>query len=127
VFAIGDTAAATDRAGRSVPGIAPAAKQMGRYVGRLIAARIAGKPEPEPFRYHHQGDLATIGRRAAVVKLGALELRGVLGWLFWCVIHVFFLIEIRDRFVVAFIWLWDYVTFQRGARLITRVPPQDKG
>jgi NADH dehydrogenase len=127
VFAIGDTAAAIDQAGRGIPGIAPAAKQMGRYVGRLIAARIAGAPAPAPFRYRHQGDLATIGRRAAVVKLGALELRGFLGWLFWSVIHVFFLIEIRDRFVVAFTWLWDYVTFQRGARLITRVPPQDKG
>jgi NADH dehydrogenase len=126
VFAIGDTAAAADLAGRAVPGIAPAAKQMGRHVGRLIAARIAGAPAPEPFRYRHQGDLATIGRRAAVVKLGRLELRGFLGWLFWSVIHVFFLIEIRDRFVVAFIWLWDYVTFQRGARLITRVPPQDR-
>ena len=126
IFAIGDTAAAMDLAGRATPGIAPAAKQMGRYVGRLIAARIAGATAPQPFRYHHQGDLATIGRRAAVVKLGVLELRGFLGWLFWCVIHVFFLIELRDRFVVAFIWLWDYVTFQRGARLITRVPPQDK-
>jgi NADH dehydrogenase len=126
IFAIGDTAAAIDRAGQAIPGIAPAAKQMGRYVGRLIAARIAGAPAPKPFRYRHQGDLAAIGRRAAVVKLGALELRGFPAWLFWSVIHVFFLIEIRDRFVVAFIWLWDYVTFQRGARLITRVPPQDK-
>jgi NADH dehydrogenase len=125
VFAIGDTAAAMDEAGRSIPGIAPAAKQMGRHVGRLIAARIAGAPAPEPFRYRHQGDLATIGRRAAVVKLGRLELKGFLGWLFWSVVHVFFLIEIRDRFVVAFTWLWDYITFQRGARLITRVPPQD--
>jgi NADH dehydrogenase len=128
VFAIGDTAAVLDPTGQEIqpiPGIAPAAKQMGRYVGRLIAARIAGKAPPEPFRYRHQGDLATIGRRAAVVKLGRLELRGFLGWLFWSVVHVFFLIEIRDRFVVAFIWLWDYVTFQRGARLITRVPPQD--
>jgi NADH dehydrogenase len=123
IFAIGDTAAP---AGAAIPGIAPAAKQMGRYVGRLIAARIAGAPPPAPFRYRHQGDLATIGRRAAVVKLGALELRGFLGWLFWSVVHIFFLIEIRDRFVVAFTWLWDYVTFQRGARLITRVPPQEK-
>jgi NADH dehydrogenase len=130
VFAIGDTAAAMGPAGegiQAIPGIAPAAKQMGRYVGRLIAARIAGaRISPQPFRYRHQGDLATIGRRAAVVKLGRLELKGFLGWLFWSVIHVFFLIEIRDRFVVAFIWLWDYITFQRGARLITRVPPQDR-
>jgi NADH dehydrogenase len=122
VFAIGDTAAT---AGQAIPGIAPAAKQMGRYVGRLIAARIAGAAAPEPFRYRHQGDLATIGRRAAVVKLGRLELTGFLGWIFWSVVHIFFLIEIRDRFLVAFIWLWDYVTFQRGARLITRVPPED--
>jgi NADH dehydrogenase len=127
VFVIGDTAAVLDRAGHGVPGIAPAAKQMGRYVGRLIAARIAGAPAPPPFRYRHQGDLATVGRRAAVVKLGWLELRGFPGWLFWSVIHIFFLIEIRDRFIVAFTWLWDYVTFQRGARLITRAPPQDEG
>jgi NADH dehydrogenase len=126
IFAIGDTAAAVDQASQPIPGIAPAAKQMGRYVGRLIAARIAGAPAPAPFRYRHQGDLAAIGRRAAVVKLGRLELKGFLGWLFWSVIHVFFLIEIRDRFIVAFTWLWDYATFQRGARLITRVPPQDK-
>jgi NADH:ubiquinone reductase (H+-translocating) len=127
IFAIGDTAAAIDPAGQAIPGIAPAAKQMGRYVGQLIAGRIAGAAAPAPFRYRHQGDLAAIGRRAAVVKLGWLELKGFLAWLFWCVIHIFFLIEIKDRFIVAFTWLWDYVTFQRGARLITRVPPQDKG
>jgi len=126
IFAIGDTAAAIDLAGQPIPGIAPAAKQMGRYVGRLIAARIAGAAAPGPFRYRHQGDLAAIGRRAAVVKLGALELTGFPGWLFWSLVHIFFLIEIRDRFVVAFTWLWDYITFQRGARLITRVPPQDE-
>jgi len=123
VFAIGDTAAL---AGQQIPGIAPAAKQMGRYVGRLIAARIAGNPAPPPFRYRHQGDLATVGRHAAVVKLGRIELKGFIAWLFWCVVHIFFLIEIRDRFVVAFTWLWDYLTFQRGARLITQVPPQER-
>ena len=122
IFAIGDTAAVI---GDQIPGIAPAAKQMGRYVGRLIAARVTGTEQREPFRYRHQGDLATIGRRAAVVKLKWLELRGVLGWLFWSVVHIFFLIELRDRFIVAFNWLWDYVTFQRGARLITRVPPHE--
>jgi len=126
IFVIGDTAAAVDHAGRAAPGIAPAAKQMGRYVGRLIVARIAGASAPPPFRYRHQGDLAAIGRRAAVVKLGRLELKGFPGWLFWSVVHIFFLIEIRDRFIVAFTWLWDYVTFQRGARLITQVPPEDK-
>jgi NADH dehydrogenase len=124
IFAIGDTAALIDQG--PVPGIAPAAKQMGRYVGALIAARLAGEAAPPPFRYRHQGDLATIGRRAAVVKLGRIELKGFVGWLFWCVVHIFFLIDTRDRVVVAFNWLWDYLTFQRGARLITQVPPQDE-
>jgi NADH dehydrogenase len=88
----------TDQPG--IPGTAPAAKQMGRYVGRLIAARVAGGPAPPPFRYRHLGDLATIGRQAAVVKLGRLELTGFLGWLFWSVVHIYFLIEVRDRFIV---------------------------
>ena len=125
IFAIGDTAATTAPNGKPVPGIAPAAKQMGGYVGRLLAARLAGKPAPPPFRYRHQGDLATIGRRSAVVKLGRVELTGFIGWLFWCVVHIFFLVEVRDRFLVAFIWLWDYLTFQRGARLITEVRRDD--
>jgi len=120
VFVVGDTAAATDANGRPIPGIAPAAKQMGRYVGRLIAARIARSPSPPAFVYRHAGDLAAIGRRAAVVKLGRLELTGFLAWLFWGVIHVYFLIGVRNRFVVAFTWVWNYLTFQRGARLITR-------
>jgi NADH dehydrogenase len=124
IFAIGDTAAATYD-GRPVPGIAPAAKQMGKYVGRLIAARVAGKTEARSFRYRHLGDLATVGRRAAVVKFGRLELKGFLGWLFWGVVHIYFLVEVRDRFIVAFQWLWEYVTYQRGARLITEVRRDD--
>src|SRR5262249_26854377 len=109
----------------NIPGPAPAAKQRGAYLGRLIAARVAGEPSPPPFRYHHLGDLATVGRHAAVVKLGRLELTGFLGWLFWSVVHIYFLIGVRDRFSVAFTWLWDYMTFQRGARLITEVPPAE--
>jgi NADH dehydrogenase len=105
--------------------MAPGAKQMGRYVGRLIAARIAGRSLP-PFRYHHLGDLATIGRRAAVVKFGNLRLKGFVGWVFWSVAHIYFLIGLKNRFIVAFTWLWDYVTFHRGARLITQVPSPDK-
>ncbi len=124
VFVVGDTAAVTDQPG--IPGTAPPAKQMGRYVGRLIGARMTGGPLPPPFRYRHMGDLATIGRQAAVVKLGRFELTGFLGWLFWSVVHIYFLIEARDRFIVAFTWLWDYVTFQRGARLITEVPPVER-
>ncbi len=125
VFVLGDTADVVDQPG--IPGTAPPAKQMGAYVGRLIAARVAGQTPPPPFRYRHLGDLATIGRHAAVVKLGRLELTGFLGWLFWSLVHIYFLIGVRDRFIVAFTWLWDYVTFQRGARLITEVPPPGKG
>jgi NADH:quinone reductase (non-electrogenic) len=126
IFVIGDAAAVTDPKGRPVPGIAPAAKQMGQYVGKLIAARLAGGPQSnsksKPFRYMHLGDLATIGRRAAVVNFGILQLHGFIGWLFWSVAHIYFLIGIRNRFIVAFSWLWSYLTFQRGARLITNAP-----
>jgi NADH:ubiquinone reductase (H+-translocating) len=122
IFAVGDTAAVTDRHGRPVPGIAPAAKQMGRYVGGVIAARVQGRPAPPPFAYRHLGDLATIGRKSAVVKLGPVQLTGFIGWLFWSAVHIYFLIGLRNRFVVALNWLWSYVTFQRGARLIGIAP-----
>ncbi len=118
IFAIGDTAAVADGEGRPVPGIAPAAKQMGRCVGAVIAARVHGRPAPPPFAYRHLGDLATIGRKSAVVKLGPVQLTGFIGWLFWSAVHIYFLIGLRNRFVVALNWLWSYVTFQRGARLI---------
>jgi NADH dehydrogenase len=123
---IGDAAAVIDRNGQPVPGIAPAAKQMGQYVGKLIGARMAGRPGLKPFRYMHLGELATIGRHAAVVKFGRLQLRGFIGWLFWSVAHIYFLIGLRNRFIVAFSWLWSYLTFQRGARLITSSPPKDE-
>jgi NADH dehydrogenase len=119
IFVIGDGAALTSSEGKPVPGIAPAAKQMGGYVGKVIARRLAGQPAPPPFRYRHAGDLATIGRGAAVVKIGPIELTGLSGWLFWGFIHIYFLIGLRARFFVALDWLWSYVTYQRGARLIT--------
>src|SRR5689334_17154800 len=125
IFVIGDAATIADAKGNSVPGTAPAAKQMGKYVGKVISARIAGRERRKPFKYLHLGDLATIGRRAAVVKFGVLELKGFLGWLFWSVAHIYFLIGLRNRFVVAFNWFWDYITFQRGARLITDVPTRE--
>jgi NADH dehydrogenase len=121
IFVVGDTAAISDAKGHPVPGIAPAAKQMGKYVGKLISARIAGRGPLKAFHYIHLGELATIGRRAAVVKFGRLELRGFVGWVFWSLAHIYFLIGLRNRFVVAFNWFWDYITFQRGARLITGV------
>jgi NADH dehydrogenase len=127
IYVIGDTVTIIDAAGRQPPGTAPAAKQMGHYVAKLIADRIADPNKPtKPFRYKDVGELATIGRRAAILKLRAFELRGFLGWLFWCVVHIYFLIGLRNRFIVAFIWLWSYVTFQRGARLITG-PERDDG
>jgi NADH:quinone reductase (non-electrogenic) len=122
IFVIGDTASVKDASGGPVPGLASAAKQMGKYVGKLIAARAARQSLP-PFRYRHEGSLATIGRRAAVVELGPIQLKGFIGWMFWSAVHIYFLIGLRNRFVVAITWLWSYVTFKRGARLITEVPP----
>ncbi len=122
IFAAGDTAIVFNRAGNPVPGIAPAAKQMGAYVGEVIAARVAGRAAPPPFDYHHVGDLATIGRKSAVVTFGRLQLTGFVGWLFWSAVHIYFLIGLRRRFVVALNWMWSYVTFQRGARLIGIAP-----
>ena len=126
IFVIGDTATLNDAAGRPIPGMASAAKQMGQYVAKVIAARISDLPASKPFRYFHIGELATIGRRAAVVKFGRLQLKGFIGWLFWSVVHIYFLIGLRNRFVVAFTWLWSYLTFQRGARLITE-PERPRG
>ena len=122
IFVIGDTASVKDASGRPVPGLASAAKQMGRYVGKLIAARATGQSVP-PFRYRDEGSLATIGRRAAVVELGPIQLQGFIGWMFWSAVHIYFLIGLRNCFVVAITWLWSYLTFKRGARLITEVPP----
>ena len=119
VFAVGDLAAVAWKDGRTVPGIAPAAKQMGKYVASVIAARATGAAAPPPFAYRHQGDLATIGRHSAVVDVYGFKLKGGLGWWFWSIAHIWFLIGVRSRVIVTFDWLWNYVTFQRGARLIT--------
>jgi NADH dehydrogenase len=116
VFVIGDAVAATDRKGRPVPGLASAAKQMGKYVGGVLAAPPGARHAP--FRYRHEGDLATVGRNHAVVKLGLLELTGFAGWMFWSAVHIYFLIGLRNRIAVAMDWAWGYVTNRRGARLI---------
>jgi NADH dehydrogenase len=124
IFVIGDTAHVLDPAGQPVPGIAPAAKQMGQYVARVIAARVARSAPPAPFAYRHRGDLATIGRKSAIVWLGRFRLTGFAAWLFWGVIHIYYLIGARNRVSVALSWIWDYVTFQRGARLIYERAPR---
>jgi NADH dehydrogenase len=119
IFVIGDTAAAKRPDGTPVPGIAPAAKQMGAHVADVIASRARGAIPPKAFHYRHQGDFATIGRRSAVMRLPYLEMSGLMAWLVWCVAHIYFLIGARNRLTVAFKWVWDFATFQRGARLIT--------
>jgi NADH:ubiquinone reductase (H+-translocating) len=120
IFAIGDAAIVARPDGRPVPGIAPAAKQEGAYVAKVIRARLAGQTPPPPFRYRHDGDLATIGKRRAVIDFGWIQLRGALAWWLWGFAHIYFLIGVRNRLSVALNWLWIYVRDQRGARLITR-------
>jgi len=122
IFAIGDTALAFDARGKPLPGVAPVAKQQGRYVGKLIEARLGGRGPIRAFRYRDYGNLATIGRKAAVIDFGWVHLRGLLAWLIWTVAHIYFLIGFRNRAIVALNWLWAYFTFQRGARLITGPP-----
>jgi NADH dehydrogenase len=118
VFVIGDTAAAEDEHGKTLPGVAPVAKQQGAYVARAIRARLNGQAPP-PFHYRNYGNLATIGRKSAVADFGWLRVSGLLGWLLWGGVHIAFLIGFRNRIAVLLDWLWAYVTFQRGARLIT--------
>jgi NADH dehydrogenase len=118
VFVIGDTAAVRDAAGVVVPGIAPAAKQMGRFAAQEIIASIKGSG-PRGFTYRDYGNLATIGRKAAVADFGRFRFSGIIAWLLWSFAHIWFLVGFRNRFTVFFDWIWAYVTYQRGARLIT--------
>jgi NADH dehydrogenase len=118
IFVAGDLAALMQANGKPVPGVAPAAKQMGRYVAHVIRARLAGAAPPPPFAYNDFGNLATIGRMAAVVDLGKLRFSGLLAWWFWLVMHVFFLIGFRNRLVVLLNWWWAYWSYQRAARII---------
>jgi NADH dehydrogenase len=118
VFVIGDTASVTDAAGRPVPGVAPAAKQMGRYAARAILDDVAGRQSP-PFRYRDYGNLATIGRKAAVADFGKARLSGYPAWLVWNFAHLWFLVGFRNRLVVFLDWAVAYVRNDRAARLIT--------
>lgn len=118
VFAIGDMAAMRDGSGVEVPGLCPAAIQQGNYVAKIIRADLDNKPR-KAFMYLDKGTMATVGRRRAIAKVKSLELSGVVAWLAWMAIHVFFLIGFHNRFVVMFNWAWQYLTWKRGARLIT--------
>jgi NADH dehydrogenase len=116
VFVAGDLANTTSE-GKPVPGVAPAAKQMGTQVARNIRARIAGQPTTA-FRYRDFGSLATIGRHSAVAQLPNLSLSGIVAWWFWLVLHIYFLIGFRSRLIVLINWAWAYFTYARGARII---------
>lgn len=125
IFAIGDTANALGNQGRTLPAVAPVAKQQGRYVADTILGRRRGN-----FIYRDYGNLATIGRSRAVIEMGGLRLSGILAWLFWSLAHIWFLIGFRSRLAVTINWLWSYLTYQRSARLITgeiaNAPPQPR-
>jgi NADH dehydrogenase len=103
-----------------LPGVAPVAKQQGWYVANLLMARAEGKALPA-FRYRDLGSMATIGRKRAVAQLGAFKFSGLLAWLLWSLAHIYFLIGFRNRLAVAMNWCWNYITFDRGTRLITGI------
>jgi NADH dehydrogenase len=119
IFAIGDTVTIDGPDGKPVPGIAPAAKQQGRYAADTIKARLNGGT-PAPFHYQHAGSLAQIGKRKAVIDFGRIKLRGTVAWWIWGIAHIYFLIGLRNRLSVAISWLWIHARDQRAARLITQ-------
>uniref|UniRef100_UPI000A452D04 NAD(P)/FAD-dependent oxidoreductase n=1 Tax=Blastomonas sp. CCH15-G10 TaxID=1768746 RepID=UPI000A452D04 len=119
VFVIGDAAASLGWQGKPVPGLAPAAKQAGQHVARLIGQELRGKPADAPFIYRHQGSLATIGRKSAIADFGWLRLHGAPAWWLWGAVHIGFLAGFRNRAAVIVNWLWSYATQRAGIRLIT--------
>jgi len=119
VFVVGDLASVMQADGKPVPGVAPAAKQMGRYVADTLKTRWRGVAPPPPFHYRDDGTLATIGRMAAVAQFGRLKLSGLLAWWVWLTAHIAFLIGFRNRLVVMLDWAWAYWTYARHARIVT--------
>jgi len=126
IFVIGDTATITMPDGKPVPGVGDGAKQGGRHAARVIRARLAGDMAVKPFRYRHAGDLATIGKRAAVIDFGWIQLKGWVAWWTWGLAHIYFLIDTKNRLFVALSWLWIYLSGQRSARLITQGEAETK-
>jgi NADH:ubiquinone reductase (H+-translocating) len=130
IFVVGDLARVESRAGEPLPGLAPVAMQQGRTAGENIRAQVEGRPT-RPFRYRDRGSMATIGRGAAIADIRGFRLSGLLAWLAWIFVHIFFLIGFRNRIAVMLQWAWAYLTWQRGARLITgpigeRLAPSDQ-
>jgi NADH dehydrogenase FAD-containing subunit len=123
IFVIGDAALVRTTDGTPLPGLAAVAKQEGAYVGNLIRCRLSGDPEPTPFRYRDYGTMAIVGRSSAVADLRGFKLKGTLAWLLWGLVHLYFLVGFRNRLFVLITWFWSWLTYKRGARLITgRVP-----
>ena len=118
VFVIGDLATLKDKHGNLLPGVAPVAMQEGRAVADTIARDLEHKPRKD-FHYFDKGNLATIGRAAAVAQIRKLHISGYFAWLAWLFVHIFFLIGFRNRIIVLIQWAWSYITYERGARLIT--------
>jgi NADH:ubiquinone reductase (H+-translocating) len=121
IFVIGDGAHCVGNDGKPLPGLAPVAMQQGRYVAKLIDRQTLPE-QRQPFSYADRGMLATIGRAKAVAQIGRLHVSGLLAWLLWCVVHIFFLIGLRSRVRVMSEWIWYYVTFKPGARLLFEQP-----
>jgi NADH dehydrogenase len=118
IFVVGDLALYLHQGGQPLPGLSPVAMQQGRHAARAILRRLQGQPA-EPFHYVDKGMMAVIGRSAAVAEIAGIRLWGFPAWLAWCFVHIFFLIGFRNRFIVMFEWAWAFVSYQRGARLIT--------
>jgi NADH dehydrogenase len=120
VFVIGDAASFVPEGSKHpLPGVSPVAMQQARFVARVIEHRVRGRTAPSEFQYFDKGIMATIGRSRAVAQTGGLHLRGLLAWLAWLVVHIWYLVGFRNRFIVVFNWAWSYITYKRGARLIT--------
>ena len=125
IFIIGDLAHAVDEKGAPLPGVAQVAMQGGAYVAKVIRARLEGKNEPPPFRYFNKGEMAVIGRAAAVANIFGVHVSGLLAWLMWLFIHLIYIVEFQSRVSVFIQWGFEYLTFSRGARLITGVAATD--
>ena len=121
IFAIGDVADMAGSDGKPLPALAPVAKQQGRYVARVIRARIERRTPPGPFHYRDYGQLAVLGRSAAVADFGWLRLKGVAAWMIWSAVHLFLLLGARNKMVVYLNWVWAWLTYGSGARLMTGI------
>jgi NADH dehydrogenase len=125
VYVLGDLALAMGEDGKPLPGLAQVAHQQGRYLGKALLARILRNETPHPFRFHNRGNLAVVGRNSAVIHWDSFKLKGFSAWLLWGIAHVYLLVGFHNRFLVTMRWLWTYLTFQRGGRLITEDVTRD--